>query len=291
MTHPTPAGRSGAGLLRAALSAAERGWHVFPLIPGSKRPAIRRWEQRATTDCGRIRRCWEHRPYNIGVAAGPSGLVVVDLDTTKPGEDGPDGAEALASLCQQHGQPLAHGTTYTVTTPSSGLHLYYAAPEGTTLRNTAGQVARRVDTRAGGGYVVAPGSTVNGRAYRAVHDVPAVELPAWLASLLVPPPLPPQQPVTVPMRATDRRSAYLRAAVAGELKRVASSAPDEHNRDLFRASVALGQLIAGGELNASDVTAWLTEAAARVGQRPGETARTIASGFRIGARRPRAVTA
>ncbi|MEU9222746.1 bifunctional DNA primase/polymerase, partial [Streptomyces sp. NPDC048376] len=52
--------------LNAALEAAERGWHVFPLRPADKRPALhgeavcpligdcagghRKWEDRATVD-------------------------------------------------------------------------------------------------------------------------------------------------------------------------------------------------------------------------------------------------
>ncbi|GAB2915520.1 bifunctional DNA primase/polymerase [Streptomyces mayteni] len=272
----------------SALDAAARGGHVFPLIPGSKRPAITRWEARATNDPERIGRCWGHGPYNIGLATGPSGLVVVDLDVPKPGEDGPDGAANLAELCERHGRPFP-ADTLTVATPSGGTHLYFTAPPGMALRNTAGRLAPKVDTRAGGGYVVAPGSVIDGRVYAPVRDVPVAALPAWLGRLLVPAPLPPQRPVSVPLKGTDRRTTYLRAAVTAELARVTGSATDEHNRDLFRASVALGQLVAGGVLNATDVTAWLTEAAASVGQKPGETARTIASGFRIGARRPRTV--
>jgi hypothetical protein len=44
-------------------------------------------------------------------------------------------------------------------------------------------------------------------------------------------------------------------------------------------------------LSEHDVTAWLTNAAYQVGQKPGETARTIASGLRAGAKRPRSVAA
>jgi hypothetical protein len=90
-------------LLTAALAAAAQGFHVFPLRPGTKRPALhgekscprtgpcrdghRGWEQRATTDLGRIRQCWSAAPFNIGIATGPSGLVVVDLDTPKAPAD------------------------------------------------------------------------------------------------------------------------------------------------------------------------------------------------------------
>jgi hypothetical protein len=69
------------------------------------------------------------------------------------------------------------------------------------------------------------------------------------------------------------------------------SPPHTHNNALYVAAVALGQLVAGHELDEHHVTAWLTEAATQVGQRPGETARTIASGLRAGAKRPRSVAA
>src|ERR1700733_14287500 len=95
-------------MLQAALNAAARGWHVFPLRPGTKRPARpdhdeqhcdgtdprccdghTGGEHRATPDPARIRRGWADEPYNIGIACGPSRLVVVDLDTPKPGDTPP----------------------------------------------------------------------------------------------------------------------------------------------------------------------------------------------------------
>src|SRR5205823_1430386 len=107
---------------------------------------------------------------------------------------------------------------------------------------------------------------------------------------LTPAPLPPQRPVDVSLP-SGRASAYLRAAVDDELARVAASPSRGHNTALYRAAVALGQLVAGGMLCEDDVTGWLTAAAGHVGQRPGETARTIASGLRAGAKRPRSVAA
>lgn len=293
-----------AALLSAAMTAAERGWPVFPLLPGGKRPAVTSWEQRATTDPARIERCWTHAPYNIGVATGPAGLVVIDLDTPKDADDTPkspwaergvrDGADVLAWLATTHGQPYP-ADTFTVRTGRGGTHLYFTPPPGATFRNTAGDSARglgwKVDTRAAGGYVVGAGSVVNARPYAAVSGTEAVPLPAWLAGLLTPPPLPPQRPVTVALDATARRGKWLRAAVDGELARVTGAAPGGRNNALYIAAVALGQLVAGGELTEPDVTGWLTEAARQVGQGEGEARRTIASGLRAGARRPRKVAA
>lgn len=295
MPHP-----DGDAQLTAALAAASRGWHVFPLIPGDKRPAIRNWETRATTDPERITRCWTHAPYNVGIATGPSRLVVVDLDTPKhPGDTPPaewaepgvvDGASVLALLCDRHGQPLPVNT-HTVRTGRGGLHLYFAAPEGEELRNTAGKLGWKIDTRAAGGYVVAAGSVVAGREYTTAHDGPADPLPGWLATLLRPAPLPPQRPVRVPLTARNRRGRFLAAALNGELARITNSGPHQHNNAVYLASVALGQLVAGGELDSHEVTERLLQAALSVGQGEREARRTIASGLKAGANRPRTVAA
>lgn len=183
MSTPTNA------VLDAALAYAARGWHVFPLRPGDKRPAFpdhdaarcnardprckdghQGWEPRATIDPARIERAWTARPFNIGIACGPSGLVVIDLDRPKPGQTPPpayrqpgirDGADVLAMLCEANDQPLPVDT-YAVRTASGGMHLYYAAPTAAPLGNSAGRLGWLIDTRARGGYVVAAGSTVNG---------------------------------------------------------------------------------------------------------------------------------
>ncbi|KUJ35883.1 DNA primase [Streptomyces sp. NRRL F-5122] len=296
--------RDGFAQLTAALDAASRGWRVFPLISGDKRPAVSHWETRATTDPDRITRAWSTAAFNVGIATGPSGLIIIDLDKPKhPGDTPPaacaqhgaaDGADVLAVLCERHGQPFP-GDTYTVRTWSGGTHLYFLAPEGEPLRNTAGDSARglgwKVDTRAWGGLVVGAGSTCTGHPYEVTHNAPVAPLPGWLAELLRPAPLPPQTPITVALTGRGRRTAFLRSAVSGEVERVTGSGPHEHNNALYVAAVALGQLVAGGELSEAEVTGWLLTAALQVGQGEREARRTIASGLRAGARRPRTVAA
>ncbi|WOX22725.1 bifunctional DNA primase/polymerase [Streptomyces solicathayae] len=304
MTYPTPVQRDGRRpLLDAALAAAARGWHVFPLIPGDKRPAVANWENRATTDPERIRRCWAHAPYNIGIATGPSGLVIVDLDTAKSSQDRPpakwdrpgiqDGHDVLVALCEDvAGDAELTLASHTVRTASGGTHLYFAAPGDVELRNTAGKLGWKIDTRAHGGYIVGAGSSLTRQAtgYRAVVDMTPAPLPGWLLELLRPAPLPPQEPIAVEL-SSDRRGKWLRAAVDGELQRVANSQAHEHNNALYIAAVALGQLVEGGELGEGEVTAWLAAAALQVGQGDREARRTIASGLKAGARRPRRLAA
>jgi Bifunctional DNA primase/polymerase, N-terminal len=295
-------------LLSAALIYAARGWHVFPLRPNDKRPAFPNhaadrcdgtdprcttghagWEQRATTDPDRIRRAWTSRPYGIGIACGPSGLVVIDLDKPKNGGAG-NGAATWATLCEQAGK-REPADTFTVHTGHRGTHLYFAhPPHGPQLRNTAGTLGPLIDTRAHGGYVVAAPSTANSPPYKVMRDAPAAQLPRWLADLLTPASLPDQTPVTVAVP-TDRHSAYVYAALTAEVARVVDSPAHQHNTALYRAAIALGQLVAGGAIDATTVTALLAGAAATVGQPDGEAARTIASGLRSGANRPRQVAA
>ncbi|GAA1779283.1 bifunctional DNA primase/polymerase [Luedemannella helvata] len=310
-------------LLHNALSLAERGWFVFPLRPGDKRPAFPdhsadrctgsdprcrrfgthiRWENRATIDPDRIRRAWTTAPYNIGIACGVSGLVVVDLDQPKPDQVPPtewrregiaDGGDVFAAVCEQAGQPMPIDT-YTVTTGRGGTHLYYAAPDddGHTLspRNTSGTLGWLIDTRAMGGYVVAAGSTVPAGRYEVTHDTAPAPLPGWLAERLRPAPLPPQEPVTVDI-GTGRRAAYLNAAVTRSVAAIETAPDGTLNRTLYGASVALGQLVAGDALCAAEVEAVLLDAAIVGGHPQAGALRTIRSGMRAGANRPRSVAA
>ncbi|MCP2255231.1 Bifunctional DNA primase/polymerase, N-terminal [Prauserella aidingensis] len=306
-------------LTRVALDAAARGWHVFPLAVGGKRPALhgatrcpgtgpcadghRGWEQRATTDPDRIRRAWAHAPYNVGIATGPSGLCVLDLDTAEPGEPVPErwakhgvrGGEDVLAIVATEAEQDVPGDTLTVATPSGGLHLYFAAPSGVELRNTGGDAGRglgwKVDTRAGGGYVVAPGSVTGTGAYRYIYDGPVAPLPEWLADRLAPTPLP--EAPTVPIRpATGRADRYVTAAVREECRRV-SEARTDRNATLYAAAVALGQLVAGGALPDDEARQALRAAAGRhIGVRQfsaREADKTITSGMAAGAHRPRQV--
>ncbi|MEU2317605.1 MULTISPECIES: bifunctional DNA primase/polymerase [Streptomyces] len=248
-------------LLYAALDAAERGWHVFPLRPGTKRPALhgeaacprtgpcagghRKWEQRATTDPDRIRVAWSRAPFNVGIATGPSGLVVVDLDTPehKGSSDAPCGAATFAALCERAGHAVP--TTYRVRTASGGTHLYFTTPDGVQLPNTAGTVAESVDTRAAGGYVVAAGSIVPAGRYEALNAAVAALLPGWLLGILRPAPARLAGPLRLP--AVDGSRAAV-AALEAECATVAAAPEGLRNTTLNRSAFKVGRFVAWGDL-------------------------------------------
>jgi hypothetical protein len=186
-----------------------------------------------------------------------------------------------------------------VATASGGWHLYYRHPAGPPLRNTKGGTARslgiNIDTRGLGGYVVAAESVLAGRRYRVVRDAPPAPLPGWLATLLrdldaaADRPTP-AGPMSVRLTATDRRSAFLAAALRREAEHVLRATKGEGSAVLWGAAVALGQLVAGGELDAGSVADVLEQAAIAGGRRTVAEARaTIRSGLRRGAGRPRRV--
>ena len=280
-------------LMSSALSLAERGWHVFPCVPRGKRPALRgSWHDHATAEPARIRAWWSQVSYNIGIACGPSGLVVIDLDVPHgtgelspagAGRSAVSGADVLADLCDQHGRP--HPVpTYVVGTPSGGCHLYYAAP-GSPVRNSAGRLGPHIDVRGDGGYVIGAGSRIGGRPYIARDDRAPVPLPAWIASLLTERP-PAAASLPVP-RGSVRGTAYAMAALRDETRTVAAARPGARNDTLNRAAFSLGQLVAAGLLPPLAVASALASAAERAGLPADEARRTIGSGLAAGARLPR----
>jgi Bifunctional DNA primase/polymerase, N-terminal len=103
------------------------------------------------------------------------------------------GADSLTAACAAHGQPWPD--TFTVATPSGGQHLYFTAPPDVVIGSTSGgttPLGEGVDTRGPGrggrgGYVVGPGSVIDGRRYEVTRDAPLAKLPAWITYLLATP--------------------------------------------------------------------------------------------------------
>ena len=275
-TRPLP-------LLRAALAAAGRGWPVFPLIPGGKRPAIAGWPRQATVDAEVLAIWWRDVPYNIGIACGPAGLLVVDLD-------GPPGRSSFTDLAAEVGSV----PTFTVGTPSGGEHRYFTLQANAPAPSTVARLGPHIDTRGAGGYVVAPGSarrTVDGfRYYRITDPNPPAVLPDSIAKLLRLGA--PARPRALPqLRRRTQQTAYGRAAIAAECTAVGQARPGTRNTVLFQAAVRLGTLIGSGILDGQHVQDELLAASTvHCGINEFTTAeeeRAIANGLRYGAARPR----
>jgi hypothetical protein len=281
-----------------ALRAAERGWHVFPTRPGGKEPREGlSWPTAACADMTRLSAATWRPGENYGIAAKPSGLVILDLDVPKDGHQFPpewqaepcvrDGKDVLASLAELAGQEWP--TTYMVQTPSGGWHLYYTAAAGRAIGNRPlGGPGALVDVRGGGssngGYVLGAGSFLGGRPYVVVHDQDPEELPGWIADLLDPP----AGACPTGLRSAgsivpNRGDACSR--MRGVLDRLAGAQPGQgRNAVLHWAACRFGEMITAGEIDAPTAESALYMAAeanghvAKHGER--RTRATIASGMR-----------
>ncbi|MFC8778854.1 bifunctional DNA primase/polymerase [Streptomyces nigra] len=288
MTGIPSASLEGLPQLASALRAVERGWPVIPLHPGSKRPAghaeracpgtgrcaggHRTPEERATTDPELIRTAWAHRRYNVGIATGPAGLLVVDLDVPKAEEQkgAPDGATSLQALCERAGQVLPD--TYRVRTARGGQHLYFTAPAGVRLRCSVKRLGPNIDTRAWGGYVVAPASTTPDGAYEVAYDAPVAELPDWLTALLTEP----DRPVPVPVSVHDGTRAA-RVALERECAVIATATDGGRNSTLHRSACKVARFVAWGDIPRHVVEEAIQGAGEATGLPPAECRTTIRS--------------
>lgn len=151
------------------------GWKVFPLHPGTKKPIHEAWPNVASDDPA-LHALWaaEYPGCNWAVAAGPSGLAMLDLD------GGPVGEQSLFDF------ELAEGIlpeTREHSTARGGRHLIFSDPERT-LRNSASKLGPKFDTRGGNGYIVIPPSTFEGGTYAVRKDIEVAPLPAFVAEAL-----------------------------------------------------------------------------------------------------------
>jgi len=303
-----------------ALTWVTRGLPVVPcsrtdkgaLVPGFGRDAPP--EQLAPfSDVEQVRAWWSGRfkRAHVGLLTGRStdgrGLVVVDLDMPK-GDAQPlegrwsgcnGGTDVLELLAREAGADWPE--TYSVLTPSGGMHLYFQQPADGPLIGcatgegpTAPHIGPMVDVRGIGGYVIAAGSysTAQGRAYEraSAPEVRPQPLPGWLLELLRPsaPTAAPPRPAPVCLYSPGRRATREERAAAGALEhsvgRVENAAEGERNRQLFASARWLGELhsTAPAVLDETTVREQLLAAALRSGQTEREALRTIRSGWERG---------
>jgi hypothetical protein len=164
-----------ATLLKAALAWARNGKPVFPCKAGGKEPLTKRGHIDATTDPRKIHMWWKRWPNaNIAVPTGRrSGVLGLDVDH-------PAGLDALEA---EHGQLPE---TRTHSTGSGGMHLIFAYPEGSDIRNSARKLGEGLDVRGEGGYIIVPPSRTT-HPYEVLDPLPLADTPLWLREILTEP--------------------------------------------------------------------------------------------------------
>jgi Bifunctional DNA primase/polymerase, N-terminal len=241
-------------------AAIATGLPCFP-CRADKSPATPHGFYDATADPAAQRALWRRYPGPlVGVPTGEaSELAVLDVDTAKHPEAVAWFAAARPRL------PV----TRTHQTRSGGLHLVLQHARG--VRNTASRLAKGIDTRGDGGFVIwwpAAGCPV-------LCDAPPAQWPGWLLQALLP-----QQKEALTASSIGPGAELNDHRLDGLLRRVKFAPESQRNCILYWGSRILGTAVRKGEINKTAAEAALLGAALHAGLPEREARLTIASGFR-----------
>ena len=161
-------------LIELATDLANRGFNVFPCLENSKVPAVTRWNEVATKDQELLNE-WFSSSSNLAIHTdtyNEYNLVVLDIDV----KGNRNGFETLSRM------NVVLPETFSVKTPSGGMHYYYVTKEH--VKNGVNAIGPGIDVRAANGYVLAPGSSIDGKKYEITKDVALALLPDNILSKL-----------------------------------------------------------------------------------------------------------
>ncbi len=137
-------------------------------VSDAKEP-LTMWKDLATQDPEQIQKWWGRWPdANIGGVTNQ--LVVLDVDKRH------GGCETFEFLRLVEDFP----ETMTSNTQGGGQHLFYVLRAGEPLKNGTHKLGPGIDVKTEGGYVLMPGSTIEGRSYTRANDAPIAFAPAWI---------------------------------------------------------------------------------------------------------------
>jgi len=282
----TAAGGQAPSAGAVAYACSQLGFRVFPLVPGSKRPAIEGWKTKATSDLDQIREWWAGGEFTgcpVGIATGPgSGIWILDIDT----KHGINGFEVFRGIASANGASVEEFTrTMTVATPSGGAHLYFrwdetADAEGGVRSDSSGHLAPNLDVKGIGGLVKAPGcggyQVVPRAGIRSTVIVPA---PDWLVKLT----RKPERTSERPPEQYEPGSERAERETERVLDRLGGSAPGTRNNELNVAAFRLGKM---GTMGAEEAWSELRTVMFSIGANDDESSqrRTFESGWQAGRR-------
>ena len=243
------------------------GWPVFPVkgkIPlaehGFKDAKLEPWD-------------WPQNATGIGLATGKvSGVFVVDLDSD-------DAMRSFLAMQTEHGARIRTVAAKTY----RGYHAYLRMPVVGDVRTTVGKLAKGLDVKAEGGYVILPpskhpsGSIYEWVAGRSPDEIEIAEAPDWLLDLVRPPA--PKLHVPPPVSVTHGTS-YVAAAIRGECAELARTPKGSRNHQLNIAAFSLARFVADGKIDAPTVARALAHAATEAGLPSYRILPTIRSAFR-----------
>ncbi|MGL6225264.1 MAG: AAA family ATPase, partial [Thermoguttaceae bacterium] len=161
--------------LEKILKKTKLGYEVFPLKLNGKEPAISGWKEAATTDEQTIRDWFnECSGFNWGLHC--KDMIVLDVDKIVQPDDNPfferaDFVEVptqvtpgVGKLKDENGNSIGD---------SPGLHYFFKRPSGKVWGNK--KYALNVDVKTDRGYIVIAPSTIDGKEYQFILDLPPLD--------------------------------------------------------------------------------------------------------------------
>lgn len=256
----------------AALTAARwDGRARLPLKPIEELRAAARKGGREPVDADLLKPVVAGAQSNVAIATGaPAGFWVLDLD-------GPEARAWLAAKEAEHGPLPVTPTSLT----ARGEHRCFAwcakSAAEPIIRNRSGLDKAPVDVRGQDGYILAPPSIHPGdeakgvppghvyrwAAGRSPSDMPFAVAPDWLITLVKPAPAAAPRPMTPRAPAAGRASRFGELVLDRVVATITSARVGTRDSTLYRESVGIGALVAGGEIEEAYARATL-EAAGRV---------------------------
>lgn len=160
------------------------GFKLFPIIPNGKIPAVGGWQEWAQgSDEEKVIAYANANPLcNWGIFPEASGHLVIDIDIKQYTEkrtgqikwrQGPKSLQAL----EKENSPIPE--TLIFKSHSGGNHRVLRG-----LGNSRTDLRDGIDVKSVGGYVVAPGSRINGRPYEIFEEKPIADCPQWFLDIL-----------------------------------------------------------------------------------------------------------
>lgn len=229
----------------------------FPCLE-DKRPATPNGYKNAALPEAGLATLWFRYPGPlIGVPTGRgSDLAVLDIDPRNGGREWYEAHRDRLPPTRRH------------RTRSGGLHVLFEHRAG--LKCSVGKIAKGVDVRAEGGYVIWwPAHRLP------VQDAPLAEWPEWLTA---------ERPKE-PDRKGAQRAAALAAAGAdiqfrGVARRVQRASPGERNSVAYWAACRAAELVIANKMHRDFAADVIVFAAKSAGLSEEEARRTVASAFR-----------
>ncbi|MGL6225133.1 MAG: DUF3987 domain-containing protein, partial [Thermoguttaceae bacterium] len=165
--------------LEKILKKTKLGYEVFPLKLNGKEPAISGWKEAATTDEQTIRDWFnEYSGFNWGLHC--KDMIVLDVDKIEQYGNPFVGREDFAGVPTQvtPGVGKLKDENDNSIGDLPGLHYFFKRPEGKDWGNSAGKFEQNVDIKTDRGYIVIAPSTIDGKPYEFLIDLPPIdELP------------------------------------------------------------------------------------------------------------------